>query len=81
MATANTMPAIANKETCTQMTGLVKRQQVICKRNLEVMGAVMEGARLAISECQHQFQNRRWNCSTINHISMFGDVLNQGRSL
>ena len=77
LATVNQLATVNSKDACA-VAGLVKRQQVICRRNVEVMASVMEGARMAIKECKHQFQNRRWNCSTVDEISMFGNVLNQG---
>ena len=36
-----------------------------CKRNPMFMDSVRLGALNAIEECQHQFQFRRWNCSTL----------------
>lgn len=54
-------------------------QVQICKRNVEVMDAVRRGAQLAIDECQFQFRNRRWNCSTLETMPVFGKVVTQGR--
>nr|XP_023410047.1 LOW QUALITY PROTEIN: protein Wnt-4 [Loxodonta africana] len=50
----------------------------MCKRNLEVMDSVRRGAQLAIEECQYQFRNRRWNCSTLDSLPVFGKVVTQG---
>ncbi|XP_002737259.2 protein Wnt-4 [Saccoglossus kowalevskii] len=67
------------------LPGLINRQIQVCKRNVEVMNSVAEGADMAISECQYQFKNRRWNCSTVDSISgtslkgpVFGKVLERG---
>nr|AMY96432.1 Wnt4 [Eupentacta fraudatrix] len=65
-------------ETCEAIPGLVNRQISICKRNLEVMDSVSGGALMSISECQKQFTNRRWNCSTVNPYDVFGPILDNG---
>lgn len=54
-------------------------QVQICKRSVEVMDAVRRGAQLAIDECQFQFRNRRWNCSTLESMPVFGKVVTQGK--
>jgi len=44
--------------------------------------AVARGANLAITECQHQFRNRRWNCSTKNFLrgkNIFGKIVDKGK--
>ncbi|XP_071481174.1 protein Wnt-4-like [Diadema antillarum] len=68
---------IQTAATCDDLPGLVNKQIQICKRNLEVMDSVSRGANLAIQECQAQFANRRWNCSTVDE-SVFGHVLDNG---
>nr|DBA11524.1 TPA_inf: Wnt4A [Holothuria glaberrima] len=70
--------SIENNETCEIIPGLVNRQVVICKRNLEVMDSVSNGASIAILECQAQFQYRRWNCSIVDPYTVFGPVLDSG---
>uniref|UniRef100_A0A452UCH3 Protein Wnt n=1 Tax=Ursus maritimus TaxID=29073 RepID=A0A452UCH3_URSMA len=64
--------------TCEKLKGLIQRQVQMCKRNLEVMDSVRRGAQLAIEECQYQFRNRRWNCSTLDSLPVFGKVVTQG---
>lgn len=59
---------------------LVFLQVQICKRSVEVMDAVRRGAQLAIDECQFQFRNRRWNCSTLETMPVFGKVVTQGKT-
>ncbi|NWW20053.1 WNT4 protein, partial [Falcunculus frontatus] len=36
------------------------------------------GAELAVLECRHQFHSRRWNCSTLQGLQVFGKVAIQG---
>lgn len=78
LAKMSSVISIQSEENCDQLVGLIKRQKRICKRNVEVMDSVKLGAHMAIEECQHQFRNRRWNCSTVNAISVFGNALNHG---
>lgn len=72
------MGSISEEETCEKLKGLIQRQVQMCKRNLEVMDSVRRGAQLAIEECQYQFRNRRWNCSTLDSLPVFGKVVTQG---
>jgi len=44
------------------------------------MGFVGRGARQGIAECQWQFRNRRWNCSTVQDSTVFGPILSIGKS-
>ena len=44
------------------------------------MPVVIQGASKGIEECQHQFQDRHWNCSTVRDGSVFGPVLYHGTS-
>ena len=64
---------------CRRLTGLTRRQRRVCRRNAENMVGVRHGAQLAIGECQHQFQHRRWNCTVIDRINVFGKVVTAGR--
>ncbi|MGH0146361.1 UNVERIFIED_CONTAM: hypothetical protein FKN15_048678 [Acipenser sinensis] len=73
--------SISEEETCEKLKGLIQRQVQICKRNVEVMDSVRRGAQLAIDECQYQFRNRRWNCSTLDTLPVFGKVVTQGLSV
>ena len=40
------------------------RQVGICRKEPKVLQEIVKGAQLATKECQHQFRNRRWNCTT-----------------
>lgn len=64
---------------CKQMPGLERRQKKVCKRHQDMMPGVMKGANMSIIECQHQFMDRRWNCSMVDEKSIFGSVVNQGK--
>ncbi|XP_027537366.1 protein Wnt-4-like [Neopelma chrysocephalum] len=63
---------------CDGLMGLVEEQVRICQRQVEAMDAVKRGAELAVQECQHQFHSRRWNCSILQGLQVFGKVAVQG---
>ncbi|XP_046851577.1 protein Wnt-4-like isoform X2 [Xenia sp. Carnegie-2017] len=69
-----------NENMCHILKGLNKKQVRVCRRNVELMNSVKKGAEIAIAECQHQFQYRKWNCSTVNKNNepVFGNALNKG---
>lgn len=51
------------------------------RENPGVLLAVSKGAKAAVSECQFQFRNRRWNCSTKNFLrgkNLFGKIVDRG---
>lgn len=63
-------------------TTLRRKQRRLVRDNPGVLGALVKGANLAISECQHQFRNRRWNCSTRNFLrgkNLFGKIVDRGK--
>lgn len=65
-------------------TTLRRKQRRLVRDNPGVLGALVKGANLAISECQHQFRNRRWNCSTRNFLrgkNLFGKIVDRGKFL
>ena len=42
---------------------------------------MLQGARLAVDECQYQFEDRRWNCPIADDShgqSIFGKILRKG---
>ncbi|KAG8201598.1 hypothetical protein JTE90_012673 [Oedothorax gibbosus] len=63
---------------CSRLSGLSRGQTKLCYLYQDHMAHVARGARLGIHECQWQFKNRRWNCSTVDDSSVFGPVLNIG---
>ena len=40
------------------------RKAEMCRKEPEVLQEIVKGAQLGNKECQHQFRNRRWNCTT-----------------
>lgn len=63
---------------------LRRKQRRLARENPGVLTAIAKGANLAILECQHQFRNRRWNCSTRNFLrgkNLFGKIVDRGESL
>lgn len=52
-------------------------QRDICRKEPEIVEAVVEGTRLGIGECQYQLRYSKWNCSTVQNS--VGKVLKQGK--
>lgn len=60
---------------------LRRKQRRLARENPGALVAVAKGANMAIIECQHQFRNRRWNCSTRNFQrgkNLFGKIVDKG---
>ncbi|KAJ9579530.1 hypothetical protein L9F63_004822, partial [Diploptera punctata] len=60
---------------------LRRKQRRLVRENPGVLVAVAKGANQAILECQFQFRNRRWNCSTRNFLrgkNLFGKIVDRG---
>lgn len=60
---------------------LRRKQRRLARENPGVLAAIAKGANMAIAECQHQFRNRRWNCSTRNFLrgkNLFGKIVDRG---
>ncbi|PVD19491.1 hypothetical protein C0Q70_19980 [Pomacea canaliculata] len=60
---------------CSDLPYLKPRQRELCALDKSLIHVLSEGASMGIEECQHQFMNRRWNCSTFNTTSVFGNIL------
>lgn len=62
---------------------LRRKQRRLARENPGVLAAIAKGANMAIAECQHQFRNRRWNCSTRNFLqrgkNLFGKIVDRGK--
>ena len=69
---------IGAQPVCSQLPGLSAGQRKLCQLYQEHMAYIGEGARTGIRECQHQFRQRRWNCSTVDDASVFGRVMQIG---
>lgn len=62
---------------------LRRKQRRLVRENPGVLVAVAKGANQAILECQFQFRNRRWNCSTRNFLrgkNLFGKIVDRGKT-
>lgn len=58
-----------------RMRRLTKHQQKLCSKfPLQVLAA-FRGFHQAVKECQHQFRNQRWNCSSIAKMKTNGQPL------
>ena len=44
--------------------GAGSKQAEICRKEPQVLHEIVKGAQLGTKECQQQFKNRRWNCTT-----------------
>lgn len=65
----------------TQNTLRTKQRRLV-RENPGVLAALVRGTDLAINECQHQFRNERWNCSTKNFMrgkNLFGKIVDRGK--
>lgn len=60
---------------CNQITGLSNGQKKLCMLYTDHMMHVGRGARNGITECQFQFRNHKWNCSTVEDSTVFGPIL------
>ncbi|PRD22062.1 UNVERIFIED_CONTAM: wnt2b-a [Trichonephila clavipes] len=46
----------------------------MCEKHPDILLSVSKGARMGVAECQAQFRNHRWNCSTLGTgASIFGN--------
>lgn len=53
-------------------------QRKLCQLYQDHMVFIGDGAKTGIKECQYQFRQRRWNCSTVDNTSVFGRVMQIG---
>uniref|UniRef100_A0A914WAU9 Protein Wnt n=1 Tax=Plectus sambesii TaxID=2011161 RepID=A0A914WAU9_9BILA len=76
--TPNSNNLLGAKPFCSQLTGLSPGQHRICDLFIDHMPAVGQGAQEAISECEHQFKQQRWNCSTPSGSGYVGPIHKRG---
>ena len=70
-----------NCPSCTQLNEdnlLNEAQRGICQEDGATVTAISRGARKAIIDCQAQFKNLKWNCSTFYGDNLFGSFVSQG---
>ncbi|KAK6961654.1 Protein Wnt-9a, partial [Biomphalaria glabrata] len=53
---------ITHEDYCNSL-GLHRKQKRVCRKGKGVAEMLVRATRLAALECQHQFQQERWNCS------------------
>ena len=79
-----TSNAILDKQYNLMYIPLKKKQRRLAKDNPGVLTAVAKGLKMAISECQYQFRDRRWDCPTNDFLrgkSIFGDIVEKGKAI
>lgn len=62
---------------------LRRKQKRLIRDNPGVLAALIKGINMAVAECQHQFRNRRWNCTTKQFQRgkyLFGKIVDRGMS-
>jgi wingless-type MMTV integration site family protein 6 len=50
---------------CKKTRRLRGRLADICKKEPALLKEISKGVSLGTKECQYQFRNRRWNCTTV----------------
>lgn len=64
---------------CGALTTLLPAQVEVCMKHPSIIYSVANGAHKGIQECQYQFRNERWNCSTSEEDEdVFGYILKTG---
>lgn len=76
---SNEVTSMSSAAACDSFAGLSSRQRRVCRRDIDNIRAVRQGALLAIDECQYQFRHRRWNCSVVDSVNVFGKVVATGK--
>lgn len=62
-----------------KMTQASGRMSNICRRKPQLLEQITKGINLGQHECQYQFRNRRWNCTSarrsIKHVILRGEYI------
>ncbi|EZA49633.1 hypothetical protein DMN91_006104 [Ooceraea biroi] len=76
LKTAQSMHAydVSASTICVGLKGLSQGQGKLCQLSVDHMPSVANGAKYGVTECQHQFKHRRWNCSIVEDESVFGPI-------
>ena len=82
IAVALNQPEPNLAELCASLDGLTPGQAKLCELYTDHMSAVSKGARIGIVECQHQFKQQQWNCSTLSNQTVFGpSISDMGKNI
>ncbi|KAL6266640.1 hypothetical protein P5V15_003481, partial [Pogonomyrmex californicus] len=50
---------------CKKTRRLKGKLADICRKEPSLLKEIAKGVQVGTRECQHQFRNRRWNCTTV----------------
>lgn len=74
------MGTLGSQVMCDNIPGLVSKQRQLCRQHPKIMQAIGVGVKEWLGECQHQFQNHRWNCNTLaRDHNVFGKLLHRSK--
>ena len=63
---------------CDRIPGLKPQQKRICERRPQSLPIIINGLRIASEECERQFKDHRWNCSTLTGHNVFTRLMFRG---
>uniref|UniRef100_UPI00358ED818 protein Wnt-5b-like isoform X1 n=1 Tax=Myxine glutinosa TaxID=7769 RepID=UPI00358ED818 len=69
------LPHLSGAPLCSSLPGLSGGQRKLCQFYPDHVSSLGEGVRLALRECQHQFRERRWNCTSLDDGHVFGAAM------